>query len=95
MNGYEAADEKNSWDFFEQLITDEELRYDASTNMKVADEVSSNVALMVFVEDAGIGIPLIAQDRCLFFSCHLCRQIARPPEIMEGSTRFEPYQKCC
>ncbi|XWS34353.1 hypothetical protein CRYUN_Cryun21dG0032200 [Craigia yunnanensis] len=62
LSGYEAADERNSWDSFKQLIADEERRYDAS-NMKVADEASVSVTLMVSVEDTGIGIPLIAQDR--------------------------------
>ncbi|EOY01314.1 CHASE domain containing histidine kinase protein isoform 2 [Theobroma cacao] len=63
LSGYEAADERNSWDSFKHLVADEESRYDASINMTVADEASENVTLMVSVEDTGIGIPLIAQDR--------------------------------
>ncbi|OMO72517.1 hypothetical protein COLO4_27599 [Corchorus olitorius] len=63
LSGYEAADERNSWDSFKHLVADEESRYDASINMTVADETSENVTLMVSVEDTGIGIPLIAQDR--------------------------------
>ena len=82
LSGYEAADERNSWDSFKQLIADEELRYDASTNMKVADEASASVTLMVSVEDTGIGIPIILPRTG--FSCHLCRLIVRPPEIMVG-----------
>ncbi|KAK8316278.1 hypothetical protein V6Z12_A13G032200 [Gossypium hirsutum] len=34
-----------------------------SVKMKAADEASQSVTLMVSVEDTGIGIPLIAQDR--------------------------------
>ncbi|MBA0631504.1 hypothetical protein Godav_000375 [Gossypium davidsonii] len=63
LSGYEAADERNSWDSFKHLVADEELRYDASVKMKAADEASQSVTLMVSVEDTGIGIPLIAQDR--------------------------------
>ncbi|MBA0751387.1 hypothetical protein Gogos_000315, partial [Gossypium gossypioides] len=63
LSGYEAADERNSWDSFKHLVADEELRYDSSVKMKAADEASQSVTLMVSVEDTGIGIPLIAQDR--------------------------------
>ncbi|KAE8705415.1 Histidine kinase 4 [Hibiscus syriacus] len=63
LSGYEAADEQNSWDHFNHLVMEEESRYDASINMEVADKASRGVTLMVSVEDTGIGIPLIAQDR--------------------------------
>ncbi|KAK8604227.1 hypothetical protein V6N13_099176 [Hibiscus sabdariffa] len=63
LSGYEAADERNSWDSFKNLVSYEESRYDASINMMVAGETSQSVSLMVSVEDTGIGIPLIAQDR--------------------------------
>ncbi|MBA0834613.1 hypothetical protein Goarm_006948, partial [Gossypium armourianum] len=63
LSGYEAADERNSWDSFKYLVADEESRYNASINMPLAGETSQNVTLMVSVEDTGIGIPLIAQDR--------------------------------
>ncbi|KAA3462744.1 histidine kinase 4-like [Gossypium australe] len=63
LSGYEAADERNSWDSFKYLVADEESRYNASINMPIAGETSQNVTLMVSVEDTGIGIPLIAQDR--------------------------------
>ncbi|KAG4158752.1 hypothetical protein ERO13_D02G137000v2 [Gossypium hirsutum] len=59
--GYEAADERNSWDSFRHLVVDEELRYDAPVN--TIDEASRGFTLMVSVEDTGIGIPLIVQDR--------------------------------
>ncbi|KAA3483495.1 Histidine kinase 4 [Gossypium australe] len=57
----EAADERNSWDSFRHLVVDEELQYDAPIN--TIDEASRGVTLMVSVEDTGIGIPLIVQDR--------------------------------
>ncbi|KAL4348563.1 hypothetical protein GQ457_17G014840 [Hibiscus cannabinus] len=63
LTGYEAADERNSWDSFRHLVTAETLQSDASEKMTVADEASRSVTLMVSVEDTGIGIPLIAQDR--------------------------------
>ncbi|KAK8537373.1 hypothetical protein V6N13_042302 [Hibiscus sabdariffa] len=63
LSGYEAADERNSWDSFKHLVSYEESRYDASINMTVPGETSQSVTLMVSVEDTGIGIPLIAQDR--------------------------------
>ena len=82
LSGYEAADEWNSWDSFKHLVVDKELCYDASINMTVADEASASVTLMVSVEDTGIGIPIILPRTG--FSCHLCRLIVRPPEIMVG-----------
>ncbi|KAL4347801.1 hypothetical protein GQ457_17G027530 [Hibiscus cannabinus] len=63
LSGYEAADEQNSWDSFQHLVTAEALQNDASVKMTDADEASQGVTLMVSVEDTGIGIPLIAQDR--------------------------------
>ncbi|KAE8663887.1 Histidine kinase 4 [Hibiscus syriacus] len=63
LSGYEAADERNSWDSFKHLVSYDESRYDASINMTVPGETSQSVTLMVSVEDTGIGIPLIAQDR--------------------------------
>ncbi|KAL2615089.1 hypothetical protein AAZV13_08G045200 [Glycine max] len=62
LSGYEAADERNSWDNFKHLIADEEFFYDASVK-RVASESYEQVTLMVSVEDTGIGIPFSAQDR--------------------------------
>ena len=62
LSGYEAADERNSWDNFKHLIADEEFFCDASVE-RVASESYEQVTLMVSVEDTGIGIPFSAQDR--------------------------------
>ncbi|XP_076935145.1 histidine kinase CRE1-like [Bidens hawaiensis] len=53
LSGREAADDRNSWDKFKHLISDEEFMFDGNS--------SQNVNLMVSVEDTGIGIPLHAQ----------------------------------
>ncbi|KAL7181088.1 hypothetical protein ACSBR1_040030 [Camellia fascicularis] len=55
LSGCEAADDRNSWDAFKHLISDEF----HMTN----DETSQNVTLLVCVEDTGIGIPLRAQEQ--------------------------------
>ncbi|KAE8724569.1 Histidine kinase 4 [Hibiscus syriacus] len=47
LSGYEAADDRNSWDSFKHF----------------AGETSQSVTLTVYVEDTGIGIALIAQGR--------------------------------
>ncbi|KAL5722016.1 histidine kinase [Ranunculus cassubicifolius] len=53
LSGYEAADDRNSWNNFKLLMEKEELQFD---NL-------NNVTLMVSVEDTGIGIPVPAQER--------------------------------
>lgn len=63
LSGYEAADERNSWDTFKHLLDDKEFRSDSSSNRMATNEASERVTLMVCVEDTGIGIPLRAQDR--------------------------------
>lgn len=63
LSGFEAADERNSWDGFKNIIKDEELRPDSSSNRKSANVSSDRVTLLVCVEDTGIGIPLQAQAR--------------------------------
>ncbi|KAM7255335.1 hypothetical protein ACFE04_020576 [Oxalis oulophora] len=57
LSGREAADERNNWDSIKDLISDEALGHNFST------ETSESITLMVSVEDTGIGIPLFAQDR--------------------------------
>lgn len=57
LSGYEAADGRNSWDSFKHLVSEEELL------LSEFDTSSSNVRLMVSIEDTGIGIPLAAQGR--------------------------------
>ncbi|KAJ8773592.1 hypothetical protein K2173_005838 [Erythroxylum novogranatense] len=63
LSGSEAADDRNSWDKFKHLVTDEEFFFDASLDLMTVNEASEKVTLMVCVEDTGIGIPLRAQDR--------------------------------
>lgn len=63
LSGFEAADERNSWDTFKHLLDDKEFRSDSSNNRMATYETSERVTLMVCVEDTGIGIPLRAQDR--------------------------------
>lgn len=55
LSGYEAADGRNSWDSFKHLVSEE--------NLLSEFDISSNVRLMVSIEDTGIGIPLAAQGR--------------------------------
>ncbi|KAL0761259.1 PREDICTED: histidine kinase 4 isoform X2 [Brassica oleracea var. oleracea] len=57
LSGYEAADGRNSWDSFKHLVSSEELLTSSEF------DASSNVRLMVSIEDTGIGIPLTAQGR--------------------------------
>ncbi|XP_021909892.1 histidine kinase 4 [Carica papaya] len=63
LSGFEAADDRNSWDSFKHLFAGEEQQHDGSVNMMTSKGTSDNVTLMVCVEDTGIGIPLPAQDR--------------------------------
>ncbi|KAI8022862.1 Histidine kinase 4 [Camellia lanceoleosa] len=56
LSGYEAADDRNSWDVFRCLIADEEFRMPTK-------DTSQAVTLLVCVEDTGIGIPLCAQEQ--------------------------------
>lgn len=53
LSGFEAADDRNSWNNFKLLLASKELHFD---NL-------DNVTLIVSVEDTGIGIPLPAQQR--------------------------------
>lgn len=63
LSGVEAADNRNSWDNFKHLLSDETSLPDASGNEMPGDKESAKVTLTVSVEDTGIGIPLQAQDR--------------------------------
>lgn len=54
LSGYEAADERNTWESFRHLLAEEDV---------LENEASGSVVLMVSVEDTGIGIPWTAQDR--------------------------------
>ncbi|KAJ0981239.1 hypothetical protein J5N97_009494 [Dioscorea zingiberensis] len=63
LSGLEAADNRNSWENFKHLLSDEASLPDASENGMLSDIDSDRVTLIVSVEDTGIGIPLHAQDR--------------------------------
>lgn len=58
LSGLETADGRNGWETFKQLLSD---RADGGGGGCGGD--SEEVALIVSVEDTGIGIPLQAQDR--------------------------------
>ncbi|XP_051144770.1 histidine kinase 4 [Andrographis paniculata] len=60
LSGRQAADNRSSWETFKHI--DDEFQYDAS-GCRVCDSVHQSVALMVCVEDTGIGIPEQAQKR--------------------------------
>lgn len=63
LSGFQAADERNSWECFKLLLSDKELLSNGlegeSSNQMDADHVT----LMISIEDTGVGIPLHAQDR--------------------------------
>ncbi|KAF3785577.1 Histidine kinase 4 [Nymphaea thermarum] len=63
LSGFEAADDSNSWDKFKLLFSDSVPLSDKVAECVAATSLSDKVALMVSVEDTGIGIPLPAQDR--------------------------------
>ncbi|XP_038974915.1 probable histidine kinase 4 [Phoenix dactylifera] len=63
LSGLEAADRRNSWENFKLLLSDEMPQSDKCKSGMPCSKDSSNVTLMVSVEDTGIGIPLQAQDR--------------------------------
>lgn len=63
LSGYQAADDRNSWDSFEHLIADEESQHNSTMNLMSGNDASDNITLMVTVEDTGIGIPIKAQDQ--------------------------------
>ncbi|CAN6465408.1 unnamed protein product [Victoria cruziana] len=63
LSGYEAADDSNSWDKFKLLLSDSITSSDKVAECVATNPLPDNVALMVSVEDTGIGIPLHAQDR--------------------------------
>ncbi|PKA46066.1 Histidine kinase 4 [Apostasia shenzhenica] len=58
LSGLEAADDRNSWENFRLLVSNE-----ASPNGMPGEKDLNAVTLVVTVEDSGVGIPLHAQDR--------------------------------
>ncbi|XP_010527816.1 PREDICTED: histidine kinase 4 [Tarenaya hassleriana] len=63
LSGYEAADDRNSWDSFKHLVSCEESQF--YTSATANGSISNDITLMVSIEDTGIGIPLSAQG-CVF-----------------------------
>ncbi|XP_008677810.1 histidine kinase isoform X1 [Zea mays] len=63
LSGFEAADRRNSWQYFKMLLSDKESLLDdlEGTNSDQSD--SDHVTLAISIEDTGVGIPLQAQDR--------------------------------
>ncbi|XP_044404356.1 probable histidine kinase 6 [Triticum aestivum] len=63
LSGFQAADERNSWEYFKLLLSDKELLSDELEGKKSSQNDSDHVTLMISIEDTGVGIPLHAQDR--------------------------------
>ncbi|XP_072972160.1 probable histidine kinase 4 [Typha angustifolia] len=62
LSGFEAADSRNSWENFKLLLSNEASMCTSQSKMPYEND-SSQVTLIVIVEDTGIGIPLHAQER--------------------------------
>lgn len=63
LSGFQAADERNSWEYFKVLLSDKESLLDDLDGEKSNKNDSDIVTLMISIEDTGVGIPLHAQDR--------------------------------
>ncbi|KAL5211210.1 hypothetical protein ABZP36_022057 [Zizania latifolia] len=63
LSGFQAADERNSWEYFKLLLSDKEPLMDELECEKSNQNGSDCVTLMISIEDTGVGIPLHAQDR--------------------------------
>lgn len=63
LSGFEAADDRNSWENFKRLLSNESSQAAVSLNGLTDEKNPKNVTLIVSVEDTGIGIPFNAQDR--------------------------------
>ncbi|KAL5207629.1 hypothetical protein ABZP36_032064 [Zizania latifolia] len=62
LSGFQAADERNSWEYFKLLLSDKDPLDDLECeNFNQND--SDCMTLMISIEDTGVGIPLHAQDR--------------------------------
>ncbi|EES07292.1 hypothetical protein BDA96_04G260700 [Sorghum bicolor] len=63
LSGFEAADRRNSWQYFKLLLSNKESLLDdlEGENSNLSD--SDHVTLAISIEDTGVGIPLQAQDR--------------------------------
>jgi arabidopsis histidine kinase 2/3/4 (cytokinin receptor) len=63
LSGFEAADRRNSWQYFKLLLSDKESHLDDLDDEKSYQTGSDRVTLVISIEDTGVGIPLHAQDR--------------------------------
>ncbi|KQK02010.1 probable histidine kinase 6 [Brachypodium distachyon] len=63
LSGFQAADERNSWEYFKLLLSDKESLSNELEGEKSNQNDSDHVTLMISIEDTGVGIPLHAQDR--------------------------------
>ncbi|CAM0944275.1 unnamed protein product [Alopecurus aequalis] len=63
LSGFQAADERNSWEYFKLLLSDKDLLSDELEGDKSNQVDADHVTLMISIEDTGVGIPLHAQDR--------------------------------
>ncbi|KAG6538768.1 probable histidine kinase 4 [Zingiber officinale] len=63
LSGLEVADYSNTWESFRLLLSDGESLPYTLGNGSVSETLADKVALMVSVEDTGIGIPVNAQER--------------------------------
>jgi arabidopsis histidine kinase 2/3/4 (cytokinin receptor) len=62
LSGFEAADKRNSWQYFKLLLSDKDSLLDQDDGEK-SYHAQDRVTLVISTEDTGIGIPLHAQDR--------------------------------
>ncbi|KAF0932571.1 hypothetical protein E2562_010451 [Oryza meyeriana var. granulata] len=63
LSGFQAADERNNWDYFKLLLSDKGPPMDELECEKSYQNDCDCVTLMISIEDTGVGIPLHAQDR--------------------------------
>jgi histidine kinase 2/3/4 (cytokinin receptor) len=63
LSGFQAADERNSWEYFKLLLSDKKVPSDELGGEKSNQMDADRVTLMISIEDTGVGIPLHAQDR--------------------------------
>lgn len=63
LSGFQAADERNNWDYFKLLLSDKEPHMDELECDRSYQNDCDCVTLMISIEDTGVGIPLHAQDR--------------------------------
>ncbi|XP_066332471.1 probable histidine kinase 6 isoform X1 [Miscanthus floridulus] len=63
LSGFEAADRRNSWQYFKLLLSNKESLLDDLEGENSNQSDSDHVTLAISIEDTGVGIPLQAQDR--------------------------------